>query len=211
MKNVSDIIHHLRNKFPQGGVSADTLERLGIASSDGRLLINVLKFVNIIDDGGDKTEDSGIVFSKHKTEDFQKSFEPLVKNAYSGLFDLHGEKAWKLGEPDLISFFKGADKMSNITSQRQSYAFRALAKACGYGVSPKSTNQNKPKVATGKDKRSKVVATRSDANTNTENSPLKKDKRFGLAVKIEINLPVGGTKETYDNIFKSIRENLIDV
>ena len=32
----------------------------------------------------------------------------------------------------------------------------------------------------------------------------------GLTVRIEINLPAGGSKETYDNIFKSIRANLID-
>ena len=34
---------------------------------------------------------------------------------------------------------------------------------------------------------------------------------FGLSVRIEINLPANATKETYDNIFKSIKENLIDV
>lgn len=32
----------------------------------------------------------------------------------------------------------------------------------------------------------------------------------GLTVRVEINLPAGGNKETYDAIFKSIRENLID-
>jgi hypothetical protein len=33
----------------------------------------------------------------------------------------------------------------------------------------------------------------------------------GLTVRIEINLPAGGDKETYDTIFKSIRENLLNV
>ena len=33
---------------------------------------------------------------------------------------------------------------------------------------------------------------------------------MALTVRIEINLPAGGSKETYDNIFKSIRANLID-
>jgi len=35
-------------------------------------------------------------------------------------------------------------------------------------------------------------------------------KDFGLTVRIEINLPADGDQETYDWIFKSIRENLLD-
>jgi len=35
-------------------------------------------------------------------------------------------------------------------------------------------------------------------------------KDVGLTVRIEINLPADGTKETYDNIFKSIKENLFN-
>jgi hypothetical protein len=33
---------------------------------------------------------------------------------------------------------------------------------------------------------------------------------MALTVRIEINLPAGGTQETYDAIFKSIKANLID-
>lgn len=33
---------------------------------------------------------------------------------------------------------------------------------------------------------------------------------MALTVRIEINLPAGGSQETYDNIFKSIRANLIN-
>lgn len=32
---------------------------------------------------------------------------------------------------------------------------------------------------------------------------------FGLTVRVEINLPADGSKETYDAIFKSIKENLL--
>ena len=33
---------------------------------------------------------------------------------------------------------------------------------------------------------------------------------LGLTVRIEINLPATGDQETYDKIFKSIRENLLN-
>jgi hypothetical protein len=32
----------------------------------------------------------------------------------------------------------------------------------------------------------------------------------GLTVRIEINLPANGTQATYDNIFQSIRKNLLN-
>ena len=34
--------------------------------------------------------------------------------------------------------------------------------------------------------------------------------QVGLTVRIEINLPAEGDQETYDRIFKSIRENLLN-
>jgi hypothetical protein len=45
---------------------------------------------------------------------------------------------------------------------------------------------------------------------STSVHPKNKDGNdFGLTVRVEINLPADGTKETYDNIFKSIKENLL--
>ena len=38
----------------------------------------------------------------------------------------------------------------------------------------------------------------------------KERRNFGLTVRIEINLPAAGDRETYDNIFRSIRENLLN-
>jgi len=32
----------------------------------------------------------------------------------------------------------------------------------------------------------------------------------GLTVRIEVNLPADGDQDTYDKIFKSIRENLLN-
>lgn len=37
-----------------------------------------------------------------------------------------------------------------------------------------------------------------------------RSRDVGLTVRVEINLPADGDQETYDRIFKSIRENLID-
>lgn len=36
------------------------------------------------------------------------------------------------------------------------------------------------------------------------------NKTFGLSVRVEINLPANASASTYDNIFKSIRKNLLN-
>jgi hypothetical protein len=36
-------------------------------------------------------------------------------------------------------------------------------------------------------------------------------REFGLTVRIEVNLPATGDQDTYDKIFKSIRENFLNV
>ena len=47
-------------------------------------------------------------------------------------------------------------------------------------------------------------------NESSQKPVVEKTKDIGLTLRIEINLPADGTKETYDNIFKSIKENFID-
>ena len=52
-----------------------------------------------------------------------------------------------------------------------------------------------------------------NVQTNTGTNAVTPDsgnRNLGLTVRIEINLPATGDQETYDKIFKSIRENLLN-
>ena len=90
----------------------------------------------------------------------------------------------------------------------QANTFKTLSSLSGYAeaievkVSDKSKPSNKVKSAS-KDKNLAPQA-------KLELPPANGKADFGLSVRIEINLPADGTKETYDNIFKSIRENLLN-
>ena len=88
------IIDQLRKSFPAGGVTADTLKKLGLASNNEGYVINILKFIDVIDDEGKKTEKSSAVFNQHDDEKFRERFSDLVRTAYSDLFSLHVEEAW---------------------------------------------------------------------------------------------------------------------
>lgn len=206
--NISQMVTHLRKAFPQT-VSSETVKKLGLASNNESYVINALQFIGIIDAEGKKTPEAASVFSRHKDEEFSKSFSELIKKSYSALFELHGESSWSLDVDELITFFRTSDQTSDAIGRRQANTFKTFAALSGFGEiqPPKATKSpsSTPKVKTKTIKEATVKTTSAEPPT-----PTHRTKDFGLTVRVEINLPSDGTKETYDNIFKSIKENLID-
>ncbi len=209
VKNISEMVRHLRKAFP-GTISSDTVKKLGLAPKNESYVINALQFVGIIDADGKKTDEAKKVFSIHKDEDFNNGFSQLVKKAYQTLFDLHGEDAWKLEADELITFFRNTDETSHAIGIRQANTFKVFASLSGHRELPTSkapsSKKSTPKAKTHK----KETAKGSKTIINPTEKGETKTKDFGLTVRVEINLPADGTKETYDNIFKSIKENLIN-
>ncbi|MPZ18119.1 MAG: hypothetical protein GEV06_09440 [Luteitalea sp.] len=215
---VVQTITHLKKSFPVT-VTADTLKKLGIAPNNETYIIGILRFIGVLDDGGNKTSKATSVFTKHNAEDFQKGLSDLVESAYKDLFALHGKDAWDLSTDQLISFFRGADHTSDLVGKRQAQTFRALAALSGHGEPPKpivtkpAGGRKATKGDPAKLKKSAptpVVKTDMPATSNGNGSGSGVDRGdVGLTVRIEINLPASGDQETYDRIFKSIRENLL--
>lgn len=212
--NIAQMVSHLRKSFPQN-VSSETVKKLGLAPNNESSVINALQFIGIIDENGKKTELGGKVFSHHKDDEFASEFANLIKTAYSSLFDLHGENAWDLSSEELITFFRQSDQTSDVIGKRQAATFKIFAGMSGHAEITPSRGTTKNGANPVKTKASKTPKAK-DAKINqvnlphNENNPPKNNKDIGLTVRIEINLPADSTKETYDNIFKSIKENLID-
>lgn len=203
---------HLRKSFP-AQVTAETLKKLGIASNNETYVINILRFIKVLDDEGKKTPKASSVFTKHNDEEFQNGLAAMVEAAYSDLFSLHGKQAWDLPTDKLISYFRSTDHTSAIVGQRQASTFQALAGLSGHGEAPaqKSTApaRRAEKMAAAK---KPVKEHKPEVLATPQEEPIqKKDGRdVGLTVRIEINLPAAADQETYDRIFKSIRENLLN-
>lgn len=207
--NISQMIIHLRKSFPQT-VSSETVKKLGIASNNESYVISALQFVGIIDEEGKKTQEAKNVFSHHKDDKFSDEFSKLVKKSYHALFDLHGDDSWTLDVDDLITFFRRSDQTSDAIGKRQANTFKVFAGLSGHGELPTAKTLSSGKKSATKKKAAPKQA--SKTKTPKVNTPSidGKTKDIGLTVRIEINLPADGTKETYDNIFKSIKENLIN-
>jgi hypothetical protein len=205
-------ITHLRKSFP-AQVTAETLKKLGIASNNETYVINILRFIKVLDEAGKKTSKASAVFTKHGDEEFQEGLAEMVEAAYSDLFGLHGNHAWELATDKLISYFRGADHTSAIVGQRQASTFQALAALSGHGETAgqkaAAPSRRAEKKQTQK-KPPKAQQEPAEVPTMT-NEPIRKGaKDVGLTVRIEINLPAAADQETYDRIFKSIRENLLN-
>lgn len=211
--NITQMVGFLRKNFPPT-VSADTVRKLGLASKNESYVINVLQFLRLIDEDGKRTDVGHKVMTTHNEDDFRKAFGGLIREAYEDLFAIRGDDAWTMSRDDLISYFRSADKTSEIIGSRQAGVFMALSELAGHEAQP-STGNSKPKsssTASTKKAAKKpapvVQAAAPTAKGGGDAVSMKAKSDMALTVRIEINLPAEGSKETYDAIFKSIKANL---
>jgi hypothetical protein len=213
---ITAAINQFQKSFPKT-VTSETLKKLGIAPKNESYVINVLRFIGAIDAEGNKTEAAGRVFSK-SGEDFQKDFELMIRDAYVDLFALYtGDAAWTLPPDKLKAFFRHSDQSTDLVGQLQATTFQRLAAFAGHGQiqappQPKSTTKPSPakpvpeKFVGHAKTNDAAPATLASQKGQSGDTP----RDVGLTVRIEVNLPSGGDQETYDRIFRSIRENLLN-
>lgn len=215
---LTQVLDHLRKSFP-ATLNADVLKKLGFAPKNESYIINTLRFLNLIAEDGSRTAEAQRVFVIHDDDAFQVAFASMVKNAYSDLFSLHGDGAWGLDQNKLITFFRQTDHSSQLVGGRQAGTFRALAAYAGKvegTPTPKQKAKPQSKPIGQKSAAKKSAANVAPANESVAtmvNSPshsLGGGGSVGLTVRVEINLPATGDQDTYDKIFKSIRENLLN-
>lgn len=206
------VITHFRKSFPTT-VSANTLQKLGFAPNNESYVLNVLRFLGLIDQEGKRTTEATKTFNHHEDTAFSTAFAALVSEAYADLFELHGEGAWSLDNARLITFFRSQDETTALVGKLQASTFKVLAAYSGHGDFPA------PKVAATKSQKpaerpvSKKVVLAPPAMSKATSAPVRGETAssvVGLTVRIEINLPADGEQQTYDRIFKSIRENLLN-
>jgi hypothetical protein len=165
------IVNQLRKTFPAGGVTADTLKKLGLASNNEIYVINILRFIKIIDDEGKKTEDAAKVLNQHDDAAFQKAFEVLVKNAYLDLFSIHGDDAWTLDGNALIQYFRSTDDTSAVVGRRQATTFQALSALSGHAGAPATRTSPAKKAQVGKPFTKKVTKGRDAPTPSLKREP----------------------------------------
>jgi len=210
--NIAQMIAFLRKNFP-ATVTSETVKKFGLASNNESYVINALQFLGIIDEEGRRTTEGHdtLVLPDDK---FPGAFEGLVKKAYSDLFELRGEDMWSMTKSELTGYFRTTDKTSEVIGGRQAGVFQVFRSLAGHdSVDDKAAPKSSMKARSGRAKAAPLqakakVAAADDTKGQVALSSSDSRKDMALTVRIEINLPANGSKETYDNIFKSIRANL---
>lgn len=203
------VINHLRKSFPSS-VTSNTLKKLGYAKKNESYVVNTLRFIGVIDESGSKTDKAAKIFSQHEDSAFQKEFSKLVEASYKELFSLHKD-AWTLGTDALITFFRETDQSSSLVGKKQANTFKAFAGLSGHIELPdqKAKRTTPGGKAEKKVKKKQRIEKKKKEEIDVQLPPPSKNP-FGLTVRVEINLPADGDQETYDRIFQSIRENLLN-
>lgn len=197
--NVAQMIAYLRKTFP-ATVTSETVKKFGLASNNESYVINALQFIGVIDEEGKRTEKGHDVFLLDDAA-FPKAFEGLVKEAYSDLFDLRADDAWTMTKRELTSYFRTTDKTSEVIGGRQAGVFLVFRALAGHEL---VEDKSGPKLAAkARVPKAKPVPRPNAKASNIADGPEKVEVRtpeqrkdMALTVRIEINLPANGTKET---------------
>ncbi len=211
--NITQMIGFLRKNFP-ATVNSDTVKKFGVEPKNESYVINALHFIGVIDEEGKRTDRGHEVLATHDEEAFKKAFEGLVRDSYKDLFDLRSDDAWTMNKDALIGYFRSTDKTSDVIGTRQAALFQAFRTLAGHeqvSATTKAGGASKPvaKASSAKTMKAKGPVHASAAvEPPVSITPPKKD--MALTVRIEINLPTEASAETYDNIFKSIKANLLN-
>jgi len=202
-------LRQLRSAFPTK-VNADTLKKWNVAVKNESSIVQTLRFLNLINDEGDKNAEAAKAFLQTDGE-FEAAFSEIVKKAYSDLFETFGDEAWKVDKNKLIGYFRTSDDTSARVGEQQTATFLALAEFAGHGAAPtaSSNGARRARATTTRAPRATKSAVGAPRVTPASVPPAVSSGPLPLSLRIELNLPVTDDQSVYDKIFRSIRENLI--
>lgn len=193
-----------RKSLPKS-IDSSVLKSLEIAPKNESFIINIFKFLDIIGDDSDVNKDNTGHFYG-TTDQYQAGMAKLIKSAYSELFELHGDGAWKLGLEGLTAFFRTKDSASELMGKRKASTFATLAEQAGKREPAAIMSAPVPKKSKKKASKRNKKKREADELDRDPGGP----SGYNLAVRVEINLPATSDQSVYQAIFKSLREDLLN-
>ena len=215
---IEKTVSQLRSAFP-AAVSVDTFKRFDIAKGNERAMVDILKFVGVLDAEGKKLAKAAQVFTRHDDAEFQEGFAGLVQSGYADLFALHADKAWSLEAGKLIAFFRTADETSALVGQRQALTFQALASICGKSAAPAKRTAVAPKTRTqvaSKPGPNKFNSPPANSQNTAEPAPAPHAPVSGamgkrvpsIHIDVQVHISPDTSPEQIDRIFASMSKHL---
>ncbi len=210
------VLDYLRKSFP-ATFNSETLKKLSLAPGNESYILNILRFLGLLSEDDARTNSGQDIFTLHAEAEFQKGFGKAVETAYADLFSLHHAGTWTLGDDKLIPYFRQTDKTSQIVGARQASTFRTLSAYSGHETATPASRPGRAQVKVKNNAVKKIVkpivqdpSSKIGSDSTSGSNSGQRARDLGLTVRIEINLPATGDQDTYDKIFKSIKENFLN-
>jgi hypothetical protein len=193
-KNVGTLFEKIASaKAPDAFTQKYLADTLGLKSTGDRALINMLKKLGFIDQGGRPTNEYNLLKNK---ETASSALAKGLRSAYGPLFEAN-ETANELSTEQLkglVSQVSGADQKIAASI---AYTFNAIAKNADFNAVGEIADEHDVE-----EERSKIKSTPDERKAGSQDkAPLRPDFHFN----IQIHLPANGTEETYLNIFAALR------
>jgi len=102
---IAPVLSHFKKSLPNK-IDSQTIKKLGYAANTEYQIINIIKFLGLIDEQNSPTEKAKELFLIHNEGEFQSKFSEVIKEVYDDLFSLHGDSTWELDNDKLITFFR---------------------------------------------------------------------------------------------------------
>jgi hypothetical protein len=214
------LIEHLRTVFP-ARLTPVTLRTWRIGRSNESSLLATLRFLGVVDEDRNTLPQAREVFTAPTDEEFAEGFANMVRSAYGELFEEFGEDAWTLSRDALISYMKAADRTSARVRDQQAVTFQTLARHAGRGTAIRASSREKggrrpaplPDPSRGGERSAPghhAEFPQTDgiaAGINVVSTP---GANMRNPIIVNINLPLTDNSQVYDDIFRSLRQHLID-
>jgi hypothetical protein len=200
VKNLEGILNAIRGAQAPDKFTQKFLEGIGFKGNSDRLIINVLKALAFLDDGGRPTQR---YFAYLDQAQSARVLAEGIREAYADLFKVN-RSAQSMTKTDIVNKLKtlGEGKLSDSVAQKMAMTFLALAKHSDFKAVahiPSTAEARQTKTQTSEESVPGAVA------NEPEVPPLTFD---GLVYNIQIVLPESRDPAVYDAIFASLRTHL---
>lgn len=199
VKNLHGILNAIQGAQAPEKFTQKFLESLEFKSNTDRLVINLLKAIRFLDDGGRPTKR---YFAYLDQSQGGKVLAEGIREAYADLFKVN-VNAHRMSNTEVVNKLKtlSEGKISEAVAKKMSMTFLALVKQADFSGPPATDASTKDETRPD---------TTRQAATDTETvEPIRPGLPIGgLVYNIQIMLPESRDPAVYDAIFRSLRSHI---
>ena len=187
-KRLLEILGALREAGQPPRVTHDFLGKAGFKSKNDRPVVNLLKFLGLLDSQGTPTA----LYARFRGDEYSDVLSACIRDSYSELLDVRPHASTE-DVPTLAGFFKTASGLGEAASRQMASTFLALCSQADL--------QSLPPTQSTTTEQASASRTSTTSQTTSQTTP--------PSVNITINLHLPDDPDGYEAIFEALYRQLL--